>query len=394
MRTIVTGTVGIDKGKYLEKVRSLALAGGHEVELCHIGQLMYAEAPDVAPGRILDLPVSRLSTLRRSVFKDVLALAQRTEHILVNTHATFRWKHGLFPAFDFDQLAQFDADMYICLVDNVDAVHARLLQGHHIDHSLKDLMVWREEELLATELMMLGCSLQRQGGSKTSPSGGKNNPAKKPSFYILANGENYATAEMFYRLMFHNETAKAYLSFPITHIMGQKTIVGEIEQFRRLFARQFIVFDPMDLEEYQLYLDALQASQAGHKVVEKQVLGQAIRFDVAEIMQAAGDIHSQIYARDFRLIDQSDMIISYIPELPDGKPGLSSGVERELQHAHEATKEVYVIWRPQAKPSPFVTETATAVFRSIDEAMEHLQGCKYIKTLPRVSRSGGELFPA
>ena len=39
-----------------------------------------------------------------------------------------------------------------------------------------------------------------------------------------------------------------------------------------------------------------------------------------------------IFRDDFKLIDQSDMIVSYVPELPDGKPGLSSGVERELQH--------------------------------------------------------------
>ncbi len=65
------------------------------------------------------------------------------------------------------------------------------------------------------------------------------------------------------------------------------------------------------------------------------------------------------------------MIISYIPELPDGKPGLSSGVERELQHAHEATKEVFVIWPSRAAPSPFITETATRVFAALDEALAY-----------------------
>ena len=41
------------------------------------------------------------------------------------------------------------------------------------------------------------------------------------------------------------------------------------------------------------------------------------------------------------LIDQAEMIISFIPTLPDGRAAISSGVERELQHAHEAAKEVY-----------------------------------------------------
>jgi hypothetical protein len=93
--------------------------------------------------------------------------------------------------------------------------------------------------------------------------------------------------------------------------------------------------------------------------------------DTTELVSIIGDIDGQIYARDFMLIDQSDMIISYVPELPDGAAGLSSGVERELQHAHEAAKDVFVIWRPGATPSPFVTETATAVFRSVAEAVQY-----------------------
>ena len=95
-----------------------------------------------------------------------------------------------------------------------------------------------------------------------------------------------------------------------------------------------------------------------------------VKGDTYSVSQLVGDIHAQIYARDFVLIDQSDMIISYIPQMPDGKPHLSSGVERELQHAHEATKEVYVIWRPDLSPSPFITETASAVFTNLNQALD------------------------
>jgi hypothetical protein len=99
---------------------------------------------------------------------------------------------------------------------------------------------------------------------------------------------------------------------------------------------------------------------------------------VSEITQVAPDIDSQIYARDFKLIEQSDMIVSYIPALPGGRPGISSGVERELQHAFESTKEVFVVWRPEDAPSPFVTETATAVFGSIEALFAHFQQRGYV----------------
>ncbi|MBN1846633.1 MAG: AAA family ATPase [Sedimentisphaerales bacterium] len=366
MKTIVTGTVGLDKVPYLQRVERLARQRGHQVSICHVGRRMYAEAPDVAPGRILDLPLSRLHLLRRSVIKDILVQADRQEHLIVNTHATFRWRHGLFPAFDFDQFARLDADMYVCLLDTVEMLHARLLREHQVNHSLKDLLVWREEELLGTEMMRRGCSLLRDQDRPPAP------------FYVMAIGGGRDTTEMFYRLMFEPRRRKAYISFPMTHVVDLPDKREEIDDFRRRIKQHFTVFDPADMEEYQLYHDAVAASERGQKVLELEVAGEPLRFEVSEVLQAAGDINAQIYARDFMLIDQSDMIISYIPELSGGRPALSSGVERELQHAYEATREVYVIWRPAAAPSPFVTETATALFASLDEAMQYFHQKDYL----------------
>src|SRR6476620_2725267 len=153
MRAVVTGQVGVDKGPYLEAVKKMANEAGHDLEVCHVGRMMYQEAPDVPAGRILNLPITRLNTLRRAVFKEILRIADKHEHVLVNTHATFRWRHGLFAAFDFDQIKAFNADIYMTLMDNVESVHQRLVRDHDIDHSLKDLMVWREEETLATEII-------------------------------------------------------------------------------------------------------------------------------------------------------------------------------------------------------------------------------------------------
>src|SRR5215212_7773690 len=136
MRAFVTGQVGVDKGPFLEAVKSEARANGHDLEVCHVGRMMYAEAPDVPAGRILNLPITRLNSLRRAVFKEILRTAERHEHVLVNTHATFRWRHGLFAAFDFDQIKAFNADLYLTVLDNVESVHQPLVKDHDIDHSL------------------------------------------------------------------------------------------------------------------------------------------------------------------------------------------------------------------------------------------------------------------
>jgi len=351
MIIVVTGMVGVDKKSYLEKVCEFAGAEGNEVLLCNVGDMMYAEAPDIPPGKILDISMKRLSSLRRSVFKDIIAQAQTAPNLIVNTHATFRWRHGLFPAVDFDQMRQLKVDMYICLIDGVIALHTRLLAEHAVEHSLKDLIVWREEEIIGTQMLCKGID-------------------ESIPFYCLARGTEAETTETFYGLVFADQIKRAYLSFPMTAVGDMQTVRDEIDKFRRLMKQSFICFDPGDLEESFLPQYAREAAEKGLDFVETTAVGRKIRLDLDEVRQIEGDINSQIYARDFMLIDQSDMIISLIPTLPDGRAAISSGVERELQHAHEAAKEVYVIWTAEQTPSVFVTQTATKVFGNVADAVD------------------------
>ncbi len=364
MRAIVTGQVGVEKKPYLDAVGRLAREEGERLEIFHLGDMMYAEAPDVRPGRILDLSLSRLATLRRAAFRDVISATSPADdhrNVMVNTHATFRWRHGLFSAFDFDLMQRFEPDMFICLVDNVEMVHRRLHAEHVIDATLKDCMVWREEEILATELL-------------ADALGGRNR------FYIVSRGRIAETTETCLRLVTRPEMRKVYPSFPMSHVVDLPDVLEEIDQFRAAIAKHFIAFDPGDVDEKLLLDRAIAAARDGQDFIEvtshgfgKAGTAPPMRLPVREVLDIAGDIDGQIYMRDFKLIDQSDMIVSLIPELPGGVPGLSSGVERELQHAFEHTKEVYVVWKPKKAPSPFITETATKIFRSVEEALGYFE---------------------
>jgi adenylate kinase len=360
MRAIVTGQVGVDKGPYLEALKAEARAAGLDLEVCHVGRMMYKEAPDVPPGRILNLPIGRLNTLRRAVFKEILRTAERHKHVLVNTHATFRWKHGLFAAFDFDQMKAFKADLYITLLDNVENVHQRLLRDHDIGHSLKDIMVWREEELLATEII---ANILRGHGH----------------FFMMSRGRGVPPTQTIFRLMFESHRRKVYLSFPMSHVMDQPQTLAQINAFKQAMHEHFICFDPADVDEFTLHTQAIRAMQEGATTIEVQATEGPLTLKTADVAQISGDIMGQIYARDFKMIDQSDMIISLIPQLPGGMPCLSSGVERELHHAFEGGKEVYVIWRPAAAPSPFVTETAARVFESVEKAVSYFREKGFIR---------------
>jgi hypothetical protein len=164
----------------------------------------------------------------------------------------------------------------------------------------------------------------------------------------------------------------------MTHVMDMPEVLAEIDAFRDTLTEHFITFDPGDLDEKRLLFEAGEATKRGEHTITIEVNGRSLELGVPDITQVAGDIDGQIYARDFKLIDQSDMIVSYVPMLPTGKPGLSSGVERELQHAWEGTKEVYVVWKPACEPSPFITETATEVFSSVQESLRYFQKKGYI----------------
>ncbi len=363
-RLVVTGQVGVDKKPFIEQVARLAESRGKPVRVFHVGDMMYAEAPDVRPSRILDLPLARLNALRRSVFKDILAEVDQHEAVIVNTHASFRWKHGLFPAFDHDQMLALDADLYVTLVDNMDAVHERLTREHDVPHALKDILVWREEEILATEVL---ASAVRGHGC----------------FFVFSRGSEAHTAESLYRLIFRPQTKRVYPSFPMTHVIHMPDTLAQIDAFRAVMAEHFITFDPGDMDEKRLLSEAATAMQQGQTSFAVSTNGRKLDFDVAEVTGVARDIDAQIYARDFKLIDQSDMIVSFIPELPGGRPALSSGVERELQHAFEATKEVYIVWQPKTDPSPFITETATRMFATVNDLLAHFQSLGYLASFQK-----------
>jgi adenylate kinase len=361
VRCVVTGQVGLDKKSFLRKVVDYARSKGKTVSTAHIGERMYAEAPDVQPGRILDLPKTRLHSLRRSVFKDVIAQANQGGNLIVNTHATFRWKHGLFHAFDHADMVRLDADLYITLIDNLDAVHERLKREHDLQHTLKDILVWREEEMVVTRAMAEALG-------------------KVNNTYFIAIAGGDAAVRAFYQLMFEPQRRRVYPSFPMTHVMDMPDTLAEINEFRRQLAEYFIAFDPGDMDEKDLLFKAGHATSRGEETITMNVGGRDVTLRAADVAAVAPDIDAQIYARDFMMIDQSHMIVSFVPALRDGKPAISSGVERELQHAYEGTREVYVVWAPKSEPSPFITGTATLVVRSLDELFAEFKRKGYIQS--------------
>ena len=133
-----------------------------------------------------------------------------------------------------------------------------------------------------------------------------------------------------------------------------------------------------------------------------------MRVSVREILDIAGDIDGQIYMRDFRLIDQSDMIVSLVPELARWSSWTFDLVLNANSNMHGNTQKKSMSCGSLKKPpSPFITETATKIFASVDEALQNIFQNKGIsrwriysvikrqtKPTPRNSPCAGSVFPA
>ena len=347
MKALVFGQIGLRKKRFLQLVEGLAQSKGQTLKLFNVGRMMYDCDPRIVRGRILQKKVMELDNIRARVFDNIraqIAGSKSCDNFIINSHATFRWPNCLFLGVTAKEIQDIAPDLCITLIEDVHRIRLSLsLRRQKPEHlTLKDIIVWRDEEIVVADI-----------ASSFIP-GCKN--------YIVAmqNGP-----ELVYKLVCENTLPKTYLSYPITTVRDDPTIWGQIEDFRRRVKDILIAFDPYAITESSLFVEYNAAkSQKGRSIVNIPVSGHNLRIPLHEIEQIEGDIKSQIVMRDYKLIEQSDMIVAYIPE-KNGYPVLSDGVTRELAHAEQCTKETYIIWRSRRDPSPFTQ--ATRIFGNVDQ---------------------------
>src|SRR5439155_23501582 len=111
----------------------------------------------IPPGRILELPLAEIESLRDKVFAVIQTQTwNHPDHdVFVDTHATFRWRDGVYFGFVPAEITEFRPDICVTILADVDEVKARLKDSDFPlkNLTLRDIMVWRGEELLGSELM-------------------------------------------------------------------------------------------------------------------------------------------------------------------------------------------------------------------------------------------------
>jgi adenylate kinase len=175
--------------------------------------------------------------------------------------------------------------------------------------------------------------------------------------------------------MFEPWKRKAYISYPISDAQAKPRIWENVTRYRKLARSYLTAFDPLMISEKRLPDLMRQRKQQDSEATDLEctVLGKTVLLNLQEIEAIADDIDGQVVARDYRLIDQSDMIVAYFPVDTDGSPLIAGGVQSELEHAAASTKEIVIVWEASRDPTPFIEQKADKRFASLNELESYLQ---------------------
>ncbi|MCS7138718.1 MAG: ATP-binding protein [Crenarchaeota archaeon] len=344
---MATGISGSGREEYLRKFIDIAVKNGFQIKPFSVGSMMFETARklgmEIKEDKILDLSPSSLNFLRATVFEQIIREAEDHENIVISTHACFRWKKHVFQAFDFHYLNELSPDIFVTVSDSVLSIKQRLESSLQWKGrlTLKDILVWRDEEILLTK------SIADYRG--------------RP-FYVIPSP---SPGETLFNLAFKPDSKKAYLSYPITHLENKEASLASKDVFKEKLRRLGLtVFDPGEIEDAFLLEKLKELKDSG---LNKLVIGgNGCEISIKEIEDVVEDLLDQIVARDYQLIDQSDFLIVYY-----FSPIMSPGVLSEMNYGFSNNKKVFVVF--QGPESPFFTYYSTKIFKTEDELISFLK---------------------
>jgi len=383
VRVIFTGTTGVRKldaiGQVIDEVLSSA---GKPPDHNNVDSLRFIRYFDFEQelSKLFDVPLWTYlmgvheKTQREmwdktfnSIMKTIAK--EKPKHVFIGLHATFFQSSRFFSVLNQDKIRRFKPDLFVTLIDDTYAVWKRIVTKSEsgVDRGksylrLRDILSWRAVELLVTDLIA--------------------NRLQKRNFMVAVKHP----ARMLFDLVFNPRKLFVYASYPISKTRNDKKIREEIDKFRYKLHEDYVVFDPLTIDEKIMGLAA--EGQSGKRVdLRKEsrwplpggwsmVYDDDLTFPLSlikgEISEVERDIEDYIEARDYRLVSQADALIAYRPYY-GGE--FHRGVNSEIHFATNAMKERY-FYTPneddKKKKSPFKDKGRT--FDNLNEMYDTLTG--------------------
>lgn len=366
MNVIFTGQPGVQKIKLLDNlIEAIRLSHGNldkktikrgkilniysverEIADNPIGFKTFIETED--PERIEELWAKGFDSVLKSVDDDGY------NNNFLSMHAVCRKFGEFFSPINWVKIQQFQPDLFITLIDDIYDIWWRLRENKEIQQSeqfeLREIIDWRALEIMIVD--MLADFLM---------------PKKEIPHYIV--GIKHP-ASMLAKLILEPETMRIYSAYPISGVRNDKKAIEIIDQHKKQLHDKFVVFDPNAIDEMLLInkhkeWELLEPDKRGTTInidlrkerwkMKSNVLNlpqlsdgvktpKKIKFDSREIEDVEKTIRHQVASRDYRLIDQGNIMTAYRP-VYKGKPSI--GVIREISYANLKRKIPYQYWEPE-----------------------------------------------
>jgi len=274
---------------------------------------------------------------------------------VISTPVHFEWKGNRFQGLTEEDIQLLNPDMFIIIFDDIVRVRDRLLedtQWQDHKYTLGEIANWRREEVNG---------VYRLAESFI--------PKRNIQLVAFENGP-----ELVRDLIYKPSKETVYLSHPIT---GEGAdFFKKITSFLDSLSEYYVLYDPYLIKDWDIveqWRDAVNETiDADQEMSDTFTFRMTYKdgpmeaeFDIKEVETAIKNLRFQIIDSDYKIIENSDLVVVYHP-----RKSISAGVMCEMVYAKALAKLVYAYY--PYEPSPFFEWYATRIFKDADEMRDFL----------------------
>ena len=274
---------------------------------------------------------------------------------IISTPVHFEWKGNRFQGLTEEDVQLLNPDMFVIIFDDIVRVRDRLLedtQWQDHKYTLGEIANWRREEVNG---------VYRLAESFT--------PMRNIQLVAFENGP-----ELVRDLIYKPSKETVYLSHPIT---GEgPDFFKKITKFLDSLSEYYVLYDPYLIKDWDIveqWRDAVNETiDADEEMSDTFTFRMTYKdgpmeaeFDIKEVETAIKNLRFQIIDSDYKIIENSDLVVVYHP-----RKSISAGVMCEMVYAKALAKLVYAYY--PYEPSPFFEWYATRIFTDADEMRDFL----------------------
>ena len=292
---------------------------------------------------------------RAAVAKIAAEIGKRGGVCIVSTPVHFEWKGNRFSGLHEEDVRTLGPDQFVIIFDDMLRVKERLqadTQWQEHKFTLGEIASWRREEIAKVYELARAYT-----------------PRRDVQLVAYENGPDFLR-----EVIYSRGKDKVYLSHPITG-EGPEFFVN-ITKFGDSLSEYYVVFDPYMIKDWNIveaWRETVNAAiERGEPRPEKLRFSMEYRdgvveqeIDAVELEAGIKNLRFQIIDNDYKLIENSAMVVVYHP-----RASISAGVMCEMVYAKSLGKLVYVYY--PYEPSPFFEWYATRIFTDEDDLRDFL----------------------